>query len=78
MERARIDGKGRVTIPKRLREILNLREGEEVLLVPEKDGLLIRKASDPEEILERLLGDLTFSRELRKVAEQEALRETST
>ncbi|AKG38561.1 hypothetical protein MA03_03665 [Infirmifilum uzonense] len=77
MERVRIDGKGRVTIPKRLREILNLREGEEVLLVPEKDGLLIKRASDPEEILERLLGDLTFSRELRKVAEQEALRETS-
>lgn len=38
---------------------------------------MIKKASDPEKVLERLLGDLTFSRELRKSAELEALKEVT-
>ena len=43
VEKARIDSRGRLVIPKRMREKLKLREGEEVLIIPEKDGLLIKK-----------------------------------
>ncbi|MGC9021313.1 MAG: AbrB/MazE/SpoVT family DNA-binding domain-containing protein [Candidatus Methanodesulfokora sp.] len=77
VERARIDSRGRIVIPRKMREKLKLKEGEEVLIILEKDCLLIKKAEDPEKTLEKLLGDLTFSRELRKVAEQEALKEVT-
>ena len=43
----------------------------------EGDRAVIRKVRSPEGVLERLLDDLTFSRELRRVAEREALREVS-
>lgn len=77
MERVRVDSRGRLVIPKRLREELRLKEGEEVLIIPQEDGILIKKASDPERVLEKLLGDLTFSRELRKSAELEAFKEVT-
>lgn len=77
MERVRVDSRGRLVIPKRLREEMKLKEGEEVLIIPQEDGILIKKARDPERVLERLLGDLTFSRKLRKSAELEALKEVT-
>jgi len=75
--RARLDSRGRVAIPKRLREAVGLREGDEVVLSVESGALVIRRAEDPFAKLERLLGDLTFDRSLRLVAEEEAAREAS-
>lgn len=53
VERARVDSRGRSVIPRRLMEELKL---EEVLMTPQEDGVSIRKASDPEGVLKRLLG----------------------
>lgn len=61
-------------MPKRVREVLGLKEGDEAVTSVE-DRVVIRKVRSPGEVLERLLGDLTFSRELRRAAEREAVKE---
>jgi hypothetical protein len=38
---------------------------------------VIRKAEDPFKLLERLLGDLSFDRSLREIAERQAMKEVS-
>ena len=75
--RARLDSRGRLVIPKQLREAVGLREGDEVVISVRGSSLVITKASDPFARLERLLGDLTFDRSLRRVAEKEASREVA-
>ncbi|UUZ80105.1 AbrB/MazE/SpoVT family DNA-binding domain-containing protein [Paenibacillus sp. P26] len=45
MEVSRISSKGQVTIPKTIREILNLSEGERVALIEENGKIFITKAS---------------------------------
>ncbi|MCD6348316.1 MAG: AbrB/MazE/SpoVT family DNA-binding domain-containing protein [Candidatus Korarchaeota archaeon] len=72
-----VDSKGRIVLPKNVRKKLGLKEGDKVVITLEKDGILIKKLEDPEKVLEELLGDLTFSRELRRVAERQALKEVS-
>jgi hypothetical protein len=38
---------------------------------------VIRKAEDPFKLLERSLGDLSFDRSLREIAERQAMKEIS-
>lgn len=75
--RARLDSRGRLVIPKQLREAVGLREGDEVVISIRGNSLVITKARDPFARLGELLGDLTFDRSLRRVAEKEALREVA-
>ena len=75
--RSRIDGKGRIVLPKKFRETLNLREGDEVVIILKGDRLILEKAENPFKVVEEILGDLTFSRELRRIAEEEALKAVS-
>lgn len=72
--RSRVDGKGRVVLPKKVREALNLREGDEVVIILKGGRLILEKAENPFKVIEEILGDLTFSRELRRIAEKEALK----
>ncbi len=72
-----VDSKGRIVLPKNVRKKLGLREGDKVIIILEKDGIFIKKPEDPEKVLEELLGDLTFSRKLRRIAERQALKEVS-
>ncbi|MDK2372763.1 MAG: AbrB/MazE/SpoVT family DNA-binding domain-containing protein [Candidatus Korarchaeota archaeon] len=72
-----VDSKGRIVLPKNVRKKLGLREGDKVIIILERDGIFIKKLEDPEKVLEELLGDLTFSRELRRIAERQALKEVS-
>jgi bifunctional DNA-binding transcriptional regulator/antitoxin component of YhaV-PrlF toxin-antitoxin module len=66
-----VDGRGRVTLPKDIREKVNIKEDG-------KEGsIMIGKAEDPFKLLEKLLGDLSFDRSLRKVAEKQAMKEIS-
>jgi AbrB family transcriptional regulator (stage V sporulation protein T) len=74
---AKVDRRGRVVLPKEIREKANIKEDEEVLISVEGDSIVIRKAEDPFKLLERLLGDLSFDRSLRKVAERQAVKEIS-
>jgi AbrB family looped-hinge helix DNA binding protein len=73
--RARVDSKGRVLIPKSLRELAGIREGDEVLVSVEGGKVVIEKAGDPWRELAELLGDLTFDRSLRRLAEDAAKKE---
>ncbi len=71
--RVKLDGKGRITIPRAFREALGVREGDELVVRLSGGKLVVEKAEDPFRVLESILGDLSFSRELRREAE-EALR----
>jgi len=72
--RSHVDGKGRIVLPKKVREALNLREGDEVVIILKGGRLILEKAENPFKVIEEILGDLTFSRELRRIAEKEALK----
>lgn len=72
--RSRVDGKGRIVLPKKVREALNLREGDEVVIILKGGRLILEKAENPFKVIEEILGGLTFSRELRRTAEKEALK----
>ena len=73
----RIDKKGRIVIPRDFRKVLDLKEGEEVILTLRGDRILIERAKNPFETLAELLGDLSFDRSLRRIAEEEALKTLS-
>ncbi len=62
-------------IPKSLRELAGIREGDEVLVNVEGGKAVIEKAGDPWRELAELLGDLTFDRSLRRLAEDAAKKE---
>lgn len=51
-----IDDKGRVAIPKRIRDELDLREGTRVKLELEKERIVIRKPIDPKEFITKMEG----------------------
>ncbi|WP_290596782.1 MULTISPECIES: AbrB/MazE/SpoVT family DNA-binding domain-containing protein [unclassified Archaeoglobus] len=70
--RVKIDKRGRITIPKAIREKLGI--NNEVAISVEGDKLVIRKAEDPFENLRKAFSGLSFSREIRKVAESEAIK----
>lgn len=74
---AKVDRRGRVVLPKEIREKVNIKEDEEVLISVEGDSIVIRKAEDPFKLLEKLLGDLSFDRSLREIAERQAMKEVS-
>ncbi|MGC8937355.1 MAG: AbrB/MazE/SpoVT family DNA-binding domain-containing protein, partial [Candidatus Methanomethylicaceae archaeon] len=51
----KVGPKGQVIIPKVLREAYGIKEGGEIVVIPEKDGLLIRSKEDPDAIYEEIL-----------------------
>jgi AbrB family looped-hinge helix DNA binding protein len=42
LHKTRVGPKGQITIPKELRDMYHLREGEEVLILPSDDGIIIK------------------------------------
>ncbi|RLG74620.1 MAG: AbrB family transcriptional regulator [Thermoprotei archaeon] len=73
--RVRVDSKGRVVLPKKFRDTLGIKEREELILILRNNRIIVEKVENPFRVLEEVLGDLTFRRELRKTAEEEALKE---
>ena len=73
--RVRVDSKGRVVLPKEFRDALGIREGDELVMMLRGGRVIIEKAEDPLKVLEEVLEELSFSRELRRVAEEEGLKE---
>ena len=71
----RLDERGRITIPREVRERLGLRPGERLLVRVQGDSIVIRRAKDPFKVIEDILRDLTFDRSLRYEAEEQVLRE---
>ena len=74
----RVDGKGRITLPKEFREKYNIRPGSRVVVEARGRGELVVRVveRDPSEELAELLGDFEFTREDRVRAEKLLLRET--
>ncbi len=42
LHKSRVGPKGQITIPKELRDKYHLKEGEEVLVLPSDDGILVK------------------------------------
>jgi len=61
MELAKITSKGQITIPKEIREKLNLKKGDKVLFIEKEDGVLITNAS----MVEFKKAQVAFSAETR-------------
>jgi len=75
VEIAKVDSRGRILLPRSVRKALGLKPRDSIVIKVEGDHAILKKAYEPKAILEKLLGDITFIRELRKAAEGEALRE---
>ena len=71
----RLDERGRVTIPREIRNKLGLKPGERLLVKVQGNSIVLTRAKDPFKIIESILKDLTFERSLRFEAEKQALRE---
>jgi len=71
----RLDERGRVTIPREIRDKLGLKPGERLLVKVQGNSIVLTRAEDPFKIIESILKDLTFERSLRFEAEKQALRE---
>jgi AbrB family looped-hinge helix DNA binding protein len=44
---ATVSSKGQITLPKRFRDVFHLIEGEEVLILPTDEGILIKHKKSP-------------------------------
>ena len=61
-EKATITSKGQITIPKEIREYLDLKEGEEIIFIKRSDEVAIRpKIKDPIRKLRELRKQISFS-----------------
>ena len=71
----RLDERGRITIPREVRERLGLKPGERLLIKVQGSSIIITRAENPFKVIEGILKDLTFERSLRYEAEKQALQE---
>lgn len=62
----KIDNLGRIVIPKSLRIKYNIKNGEDLEITDNKNGILIKKAVKTVELLEN---DIKFLKEIRKLIE---------
>lgn len=62
----KIDNLGRIVIPKSLRIKYNIKNGDDLEITDNKNGILIKKAVKTVELLEN---DIKFLREIRKLIE---------
>lgn len=63
---AKITSKGQISIPKELRERFRLREGEEVLLIPGDEVIILKPGLNP---MRRLRGVLREELDMNKASE---------
>ncbi len=68
-----------IVIPKKIREKMQLREGEAILIRLTKGKILIEtKRGDPFEKLDEVAGDIKFNRHSREKAEELAFEEVES
>jgi len=72
--KVRVSSKGQVVIPRHIREALNLKEGDELLLVPTEEGILMRPPSKERGVLRGLLKGLDVDPEECEAILSEARR----
>lgn len=65
-----IDDRGRITLPKEIREKLHLRSGEKLTIKTESNNLItLRKTPSKEKIFKELVGCITTSKEEKPTPE---------
>ncbi len=78
MEIVAIDKKGRIVIPSRVRKVLNLKDGDRLLVLSIKDDILVLKKIDVEKILRDIAREVAKAKlnleELTEEVEEEANR----
>ncbi len=78
MEIVVIDKKGRIVIPSRVRKVLNLKDGDRLLVLSIKDDILVLKKIDVEKILRDIAREVAKAKlnleELTEEVEEEANR----
>lgn len=74
MRTTRIDERGRVTLPKKLREDLTLLPGDIVLVEKAQDGIVVRRVGSTKEIFQRLRGVITAENVVGKLDPMELKR----
>ncbi len=74
-EVVRLDERGRVTIPREVRDRLGLRPGERLSVRVMGNSIVLAKAEDPFKVIKKVLKSITFHRGLRREAEAQALQE---
>ncbi len=73
--KVRVDNRGRIVIPREIREKLGIEAGSELLLDVSGDKIVVKKKYDPFKKLASILGELSFDRSIRRIAEEQGLRE---
>ncbi len=74
----RISSKGQITLPEEFRRLYNLREGDEVLILPAEDGILIkRKKARLRGFLSGKLDIEGFEEDIRRLRREWRLNPTS-
>ncbi len=73
--KVKVDERGRIVIPKEIREELGIKVGSELLLDVSGDKIIVKKKYDPFKKLASILGELIFDRSIRRIAEEQALKE---
>lgn len=73
MEVSRISSKGQVTIPKAIRERLNLEEGDKVAFIEENGKIIITKSSVV--ALKEFLNTMSKEAESKGVTEEDLLKD---
>jgi len=74
-EVALIDSKGRITLPKEIRRLLEMESGDKLKVIVIGGKIILEKMENPFEILEDLLKDVNFDLTMRAEAEKIALEE---
>jgi len=81
IQRIKIGKNGRITIPKKVRDQLDIKAGDEFILISKKEKLeftLVKTTIDPMEDLRRLSENIQIGlsfEELKKLADKERLKD---
>jgi len=74
-EAAFVDSKGRITLPKEIRRLLEMESGDKLKVMVVGGKIVLEKMENPFQVLEDLLKDVKFDPTMRAEAEKIALEE---
>ncbi|MCJ7760315.1 AbrB/MazE/SpoVT family DNA-binding domain-containing protein [Candidatus Bathyarchaeota archaeon] len=70
-----VDSKGRITLPKEVRDLLEVGSGDKLKVTVVGDKAILERVENPFEVLENLLKDIKFDLNMRAEAEKMAVEE---
>ena len=70
-----VDSKGRITLPKEVRDLLEVGSGDKLKVTVVGDKAILERVENPFEVLENLLKDIKFDMNMRAEVEKMAVEE---